>query len=512
MKKLASLIESIMNTSSTKAKEDLLVNFLTENPSPEYIRFLGSEILPKPQPLNIGKATVSKAIENISGANMKELVKEHGSVSLATFYAFQKRNTKPSIFDDLLVLPSKKSILTILENISKNQKKDAQGEYLFSIFNGQDPLSAMALSHFILEDLPVGYNDKILIKAIARVKSVPADQIELAYYFTNSFTKLMYLNSVEISSLIEKGAVVGFPVKCMLCETLESTSYPCITQRKLDGNRLQIHIISPSIFKLYSRKLEDVTASHPDLEEAISNFYHDNVSYMPCILDGEAIIGGKFTDGMTRFRRKHDIEEYAEKYPVTLNIFDIIVCSGASIDKMPLSGRIEYLSTFKFNERIQLVPHIITNSEVEMQEYFSICLEEGYEGIIIKDIESQYLFNSRGSEWQKLKPKYTYDLICYDGNYGTNKNKDVMSSIKLKSSEGLELGNCAGISEESMQEITKRIVSGQQFVVEVEFESLQKGDTSSGYSLRFPRFIRIRDDKQLSEANSMKDITKCKRT
>ena len=118
------------------------------------------------------------------------------------------------------------------------------------------------------------------------------------------------------------GVMINRPLKMMLAqigpginETVKEMGHVAV-EWKFDGARVQIHKDGNDI-KIYSRKLEDVTSSLPDLVKSIRS----NVSTTSVILDGEAVAIGKdkrpmaFQEILRRFRRKYDISTTADRNP-----------------------------------------------------------------------------------------------------------------------------------------------------------------------------------------------------
>ncbi len=113
---------------------------------------------------------------------------------------------------------------------------------------------------------------------------------------------------------------------------------------KYDGSRFQFHK-KGNWARLYSRRLEDVTAALPDvIEKLITSTTHD------VILDGEviAIKDDKpmpFQSVLRRFRRRHDIAEAQDAIEMVPNVFDILYLDGETLIDLPLEKRRERLES-----------------------------------------------------------------------------------------------------------------------------------------------------------------------
>jgi DNA ligase-1 len=104
--------------------------------------------------------------------------------------------------------------------------------------------------------------------------------------------------------------------------------------------RVQIHKDGKNV-RIYSRRLENVTASLPEIVKAVVS----QVQAKSAILDGEAVALGEdgrpraFQDILKRFRRKYNVEKLAVEIPLKLFLFDLVYLDGQSLIDLPLSER-----------------------------------------------------------------------------------------------------------------------------------------------------------------------------
>jgi len=165
----------------------------------------------------------------------------------------------------------------------------------------------------------------IVRNAIAEAFNVPPELVERGVLLTNDIGLVaLTAKNKGISGLEKLGVVINRPLKMMLAqigpginETVKEMGQMAV-EWKFDGARVQIHKDGNDI-RIYSRKLEDVTSSLPDLIRSIKS----NVSAKNVILDGEAVAIGKdkrpmaFQEILRRFRRKYDISTTAVEIPYT---------------------------------------------------------------------------------------------------------------------------------------------------------------------------------------------------
>ncbi|MDG6991489.1 MAG: ATP-dependent DNA ligase, partial [Nitrososphaerota archaeon] len=321
------------------------------------------------------------------------------------------------------------------------------------------------------------------------------------------------------------------PVNFMLAE-------PCATSKeiaehfgrlvyaeyKYDGIRAQVHKSKGSV-RVYSRRLEEVTASFPEVVTALSAAKGD------FILDGEAV---PFAQGrplpfqllQRRLRRMEDFQGAASRAPIVYFAFDILYLNGEETVDLPLS------------ERRRLLAGVVSGTSAKTAETFDVTTEEdvatafrrsrdlGYEGLVVKDPGSPYGMGKRGSGWVKLKEELdTLDVVIVAAEYGHGKRAGVISDYTFAVRDGDELKTVgkaySGLTDKEIEEMTRRLkeITVKDFgyrrqvkpeiVVEVAFDSVQKsGRHDGGYALRFPRIKRIRTDKGLGDVDDLAKVEK----
>jgi len=171
--------------------------------------------------------------------------------------------------------------------------------------------------------------------------------------------------------------------------------------------------------------------------------------------------------------------------------------------------------------------HSISKKE-EIEAVFKEALEAGHEGAMLKNPKSPYIPGKRGKHWLKLKEVMeTLDLIVIGGEWGEGRRSHLISSFELACRDPvtgklLPVGKVGtGFTDEDLEELTKlfkpliiyedgKTVKFQpKIVFEVAYQEIQKSPKyESGYALRFPRFIRIRDDKSPEEADTIERVAR----
>ena len=437
------------------------------------------------------------------------------------------------------------------------------------LLTSSTPLEARFIIRTILEQLRVGaaegtirdaivwcfFTDKLKLKYnketneldIPKETKAEYDQfldiVQHGYDLTNDYAEVFRIIKEEgIKSLEKTKLKIGKPINVMLFQKAENleeafkiVGTPAAIEFKYDGFRLQCHNLNGKII-LYTRNLENVTNQFPDVIESLQK----GIKSKNYILDAEVIgIDPKtkkwlsFQSISQRIKRKYNIEELAKKIPVIINFFYIIQYGNDSLLNTSFLKRRQMIE--KMIEiiplRLQPANQIITDNMEEAGKFYKKALELGNEGIMVKNLSSIYKPGSRVGYGVKVKPVLeTLDLVIVKADYGEGKRTGWLTSFTVacydKDKTLLEVGKVStGMKEieqegettyEEITKLLKPLIIDQngktvnikpQLIIEVEYEEIQKStEYSSGYALRFPRILRLRIDKKLSDINLLDDI------
>jgi DNA ligase-1 len=289
---------------------------------------------------------------------------------------------------------------------------------------------------------------------------------------------------------------------------------------KYDGTRIQFHKKGSEVH-VYSRKLEEVTTAIPDVVRRLSAATTRDV-----ILDGEAVAmkDGRpmpFQFVLRRFRRKYDVEEQAGKIELVPYIFDILVLDGETLIDLPFRERRKRLGEALTDH---VTPQLVSDDPAAIETFYNAALDAGHEGIMVKDLDSRYQPGVRGKHWVKVKPEVdTLDLAVIGGEWGEGRRAHLFGSFLLACQDRgrlLPVGKVAtGLSDEmlaTLHEALKDLVVSEKgkevsfeprVVFEVGYSEIQSSPNyESGFALRFPRFIRLRDDKGVDEIETLESL------
>lgn len=326
----------------------------------------------------------------------------------------------------------------------------------------------------------------------------------------------------------------------------------CAIEPKYDGFRLQIHYSKKlNEVRLYSRNLEDVTLMYPDVVEGVKKEIHAD----EIIVEGEAIGYNPQIDQFLPFqetvqrKRKYDIEEKAREIPLKLFVFELLYNDGASFINEPFTRRREKLESvidIQNNPKqntIIIAPHTLLSDAARIEKTFDEAIADGLEGIIAKKLDGTYRPGARGWNWIKFKRSYSsriHDTVdCLVMGYDTGKGKRTDFGIgaflvgvydekeevyKTVSKIG------TGLTDEEWREMKKRCNKLQTkkkplqytidktmevdmwvtpgIVVEIKADEItQSPNHTALFALRFPRLVRFRDDKSITDVTSFSEIS-----
>jgi len=411
---------------------------------------------------------------------------------------------------------------------------------LLSASNGVD---AKYIVRTCLEDLRTGAGFGVLRDSIASAFDVEVANVQTAYDLTTDISSVTKISKTKGNEgLLDLKLSVGNPVKVMLFKKSESVEEgfevvgkPAAIDYKYDGFRLQIHRSGKEI-KLFTRNLEDVTSQFPDIVKMIEKDVNSKEFIIDCEVIGYDKKTGKwkpFQDISQRIKRKYEIEEMIKEVPVMIIVFDIINLDGENLISVPFSKRRDKLSKVIREDplAVSLAKEIVTDSVEKGKEFYAKALSDGAEGVMMKKLDSVYKPGSRVGYGIKIKPVMeTLDLVVVGSEWGTGKRSKWLSSFILACRDGndfKEIGKMGtgfkekdeeGVSFGKMTELLKPLVvseSGREVrvkpgvIIEVKYEEIQKSTNyDSGFALRFPRFVRLRDDKGLKDVDDLKRVSK----
>lgn len=541
---LAEVYERLETTSSKLEKTEIIANFLEKTPD-DLLTIIPSLIMGKIFPewssseLGVGPGLLYDTIGFITGVQKEELkktIKEEGDVGKAAEKLFEKKV-------QATLLAKKLTVEKVYENFEKvasasgMRAQNKKIKLISELLTNASPKEARYLVRTILGELRVGVAEGLVRDAIAKTFDVPPSVVERAYMLTNDFGKVAQTaKQGKEEGLKALSMAVGVPLKPMLAQlspsiekALEDVGKAAF-EIKYDGARIQIHKKGEEV-TIFSRKLENVTKPLPDVIKNVKKA----IKAKDVIIEGEAVAVDPetrkpkaFQDILRRFRRKYDVEKMAKEIPFETYIFDILYMNGKSMIDKPFENRRKKLEeiTMPIEKRFELARQLVTEDAKKAEQFYHKALEMGHEGVMIKNLEAPYIPGARVGYMYKIKPTMeTLDLVIVGALWGTGKRAGWLSSYILgakdeETGEFASVGRVGtGVTEEQLEDMTQRLKplikyeSGikveltPSLVVEIAYQEIQKSPKyPSGFALRFPRVVKIREDRKAGDADTINRV------
>ena len=505
---------------------------LTDEELPVFVRFLMGRIFPdwSPEKIGIGPNLVYDAVAYVVGDSRNTVIRKinAGGDARRAIEGLLLKKEQTSFFSETLDLLEVYNDFIYISGVGGGSSQKEKLKVLKKIFANAKPIEARYITRLILGELRIGIGEGNIRDAVAKAFDVPAAAVEHAFQASNDLGEVAVLAKSGVGALETVRVELFRPVKMMLARqgtiaAMLEEERVLAAEYKYDGTRFQFHK-KGSECRIYSRKLEEVTKAIPD----VANMLLEATTH-DAILDGEVIAIDEDTGRplpfqyvLRRFRRKHDVEGHMQKIRLVPNIFDIICIDGRTLIDEPFSERRKILTE---SVSRYVAPQIVSDDIGTIEAFYRSALADGHEGIMIKSRSAHYTPGVRGKEWVKIKPAVdTMDLAVIGAEWGEGKRAKHFGSFLLACRD--ELGEliplskvATGISDDMLDilyEMLKDIVISESkntvtfepdTVFEVGYAEIQKSPTyEAGYALRFPRFIRLRDDKSVEEIETLQSI------
>ncbi|MEL9940699.1 MAG: ATP-dependent DNA ligase [Ignisphaera sp.] len=523
--------------------------------------------------IGIAEKGIQKAIAMATNTNESEVEKLHkslgdyGAVVEKLKLGKQGKSAGLAAFIKSVKNEQKKlDVATVYNTLVKiamlqgEGSRDMKLRLLTALLMDADAKEAKYIVRFVEGRLRLGVGEATVMDGLATAFGASRDLVERAY---NIFPDLGAIAKI----LAEKGAgelknikpTPGIPLRPMLAERgsdpveiLNKAGFPALAEFKYDGERAQIHKKGDKIW-IFSRRLEEITHQYPDVVEAALK----RIRASEAIVEGEIVAIDPETSEFRPFqelmhrKRKKDIHEAAKEIPVVVRLFDCLYVDGVDLTTKPLPERREYLKKIvDEGEEFKIAEGAIVKDSKELEQLFLKAIESGCEGLVVKSLgrDSVYQAGVRGWLWIKYKRDYkseltdTVDLVVVGAFHGRGKRSGTYGALLLAAYDPdtdrfvtvCKVGT--GFTDEELAQLPRKLEPYKlphkhprvdsdidadvwfepALVMEVTGAELTlspvhtccKGwvKPGAGISIRFPRFIRWREDKSPTEATTSKEI------
>jgi len=346
-------------------------------------------------------------------------------------------------------------------------------------------------------------------------------------------------SGAALAALGAFGLKVGRPLRPMLASSAATVAdafarmSPAVVEWKIDGIRIQVHRSGTDV-AVFTRTLDDITIRVPEITEAVLA-----LDVQAAVFDGEAVAlapDGRprpFQVTASRTGSHMDVARQRADTPLTPFFFDVLHLDGTDLIDEPAHVRQARLAAVM--PAPLLVPRLVTEDVDAAGAFFADAVERGHEGVVVKSPDAKYAAGRRGSEWIKVKPRHTLDLVILAAEWGHGRRRGWLSNLHLGARDPATGGlvmlgkTFKGLTDEMLTWQTKRLLEladppgpgpagdlknaygvqrvRPELVVEIAFDGVQGSPRyPGGVALRFARVLRHRPDKPAAEADTIESV------
>ena len=482
---------------------------------------------------NVGGGMLRDAVSEVTGLEVENLrpryvrLGDSGDVAFEAFAETRGAQTSPPL--------TLSAVQALFETLSETRGTKNKKALLVGALAGATPLEAKYLVKLLVGDLRIGLKEGLVEDAVARAFGRELAAVAQVNMLTGDIGETAL--RARRGELEGAGMRLFHPIKFMLAtpaadlkDVARTMPEEFFVEDKFDGIRAQAHVQGGRV-ALYTRTLDEVTHRFPELVAPLLALPTD------AIIDGEIVpVRGPeilpFLELQKRLGRKTVSEELLASVPVALVAYDLLYAGGRVLTEEPLGERrrvLEGLVAPAPEAAVRLSDARRVTEVATLDGLFDAARARGNEGLMIKDPRSRYKPGKRGREWLKLKRALaSLDVVVTAVEVGHGKRRHLLSDYTFavrRSEEDPELLNVgkaySGLTDAELAELTEwfRAHTVQEFahgrvrvvepkiVLEVTFDLVQESKRhKSGYALRFPRILRLRDDKSPEEIDTLETV------
>ena len=526
----AATAEGIGATASRLEKGAILARYLAgldDGALAVAARFFAGTIFPRhdARTVQVGPALLSQALATVAGVEVASLGERwvvHGDAGDLAADLLAGRTDAGLALDDVAAR------LGALGAARSTAERRADLEALLGLLGARE---ARYLVRLLLGELRIGLREAQVEDALAAAYARPIDAVRRAHLLRGDLGEVAQLARAD--TLAAARLALFHPLGFMLAQPLPTAEEvarrlpaPFVLEDKYDGIRAQAHVAGGRVV-LFSRTLDDITSGYPEVAEACASLGEG------LVLDGELLATDPalpsralpFKALQQRLGRKRPDAAVRAAVPVSFVAFDVLASDGVLVVDEPWRDRHRRLELIRWPARAALLaPCRLVSDATAVLEAFEAARGAGNEGLVAKDPASTYAPGRRGGAWFKLKrPLATLVVVVTAVERGHGRRRGVLSDYTVAvraapdDSRLLVVGKAySGLTDAEIAALTTRFESltverrggwhrvRPEVVLEVTFDVVQKSARhKAGYALRFPRILRVRDDKPVAEIDTL---------
>jgi DNA ligase-1 len=423
-------------------------------------------------------------------------------------------------------------IAAAFDGIAAVRGTNNKRELVLALLRRADAGEARYIVKIVSGETRIGLREGLLVDAIAKAFERDREAVARANMLTGDIgeaalrAKHGTLAEPTLAHFSPIGMMLATPV-LDLAEVAQRFPAPYVVEDKYDGVRAQVHKAGDRV-ELYSRTFDRVTGRYPELLDTLRAMPGTFVLDAEVLaFDGERAV--PFTTFQTRLGRKDVSGEVRERLPASLVVFDLLERDGRALLDLPLTERHDLLRALPVTGPVRLARQVMVEATGDelvatLDREFLAARERGNEGLMVKDPRSPYRPGRRGMEWLKVKRALrTLDVVVTAVEWGHGKRHGVLSDYTFSVRDGDHLrvvGKAySGLTDKEIAEMTEHFLASTvqdlgrarivrpDTVIEVAFDQIQQSDRhDSGFAMRFPRIVRLRPDKPVSEIDTLDTV------
>ena len=564
------LCDHLASTRSKLSKRKAIADFLRPLAAPPAglaAQFLTGTPFPEAdeRKAKTGGQTLVRVVREISGATPEELsaaYRKYGDLGAAAEDLLRRQAPAGAPL-------TLEEIHRTFQDLAATGMQSRKTSILHRLLSPLTPIEAKYCIKLLLGDMRIGVKQSLVEEAVAEACGEPVADVRRAETMLGDIAAVVALawthtlSNARFRMFHPLGFMLATPApdadEAFARFLPDDAGTPTgQLENKYDGMRAQIHCGAaqePGRVRIFSRTRDDITASFPELAERFA------MAPEPAVLDGEILAWDPvearalpFTSLQPRIGRKRVTPKMLAETFLVFVAFDLLALNEKLLLEQSLRERRTLLE--RWSERMQLAaaanprsvragqPELFSGdmavseriprlhlapaqpvqSAAQIDAAFDAAQQSGNEGLMLKALDSVYEPGRRGLAWVKLKRELaTLDVVVTAVEYGNGRRATVLSDYTFAVRDGEQLLNVgkaySGLTDAEILELTQNFLANQigsrggqilvepTIVLEVAFNNVMQSERhESGFALRFPRIVRIRQDKPIKEIDTLERV------
>lgn len=521
MIEFATLINALDSSNKTNLKKEAIIRFLNLAPEKDKLWFLALMTGKRPKRIISTKDLKMWVLEI---TNIPEWLFVESYASVGDLAETLSLLLPPPVEKIDKSLSEWMEDIALLTNADVLEKK----EFVLASWKALNTVERFIFNKLLGGSFRLGISSKGLINTLAQHFEIEASTVAHSIMgewnpYDYEFDKLVRGEYSNTTLSKPYPFCLAYPIEKELEELGEIEEWQ--TEYKWDGIRGQLIKRGNEVF-IWSRGEELVTTQFPEITDALMP-WGDNV-----VLDGEILAykDGEvlnFTELQKRINRKIISKALREEVPVVVYLYDLLELNGIDLRNEPLQKRrllLEEVFQRDKLDTIQLSPIIDCSSWEQLRDLQAKSRELNSEGVMLKRRDSMYYVGRKKGGWWKWKVNpMSIDAVLIYAQKGSGRRSAHYTDYTFAIRDGENLVSIAkaysGLTDKEIIEVSRYVKKNAlekfgpvrtvkpELVFEIAFEGIGYSKRhKSGVALRFPRILRWRKDKKVTDIDTLEVV------